>query len=244
MPANDPIYTSVIIPLKNEATNIGPLLNELIPVMNALHAPWEVICVDDGSTDQTLAVLKEMRQQVPQLHICAFTRHYGQSSALDAGFQAAKGTVIVTLDGDGQNDPGDIPKLLNALHDCDLVCGYRVGRHDAWTKRYVSRIANAIRGWVCGDGVQDTGCSLKAYRKASLLKLKLYEGMHRFLPALFCIEGFRVKEIPVSHRKRLRGKSKYSLANRHFNTVLDLFAVAWMRRRKLNYTLKNESHES
>ena len=240
MPENDPIRYSVIIPLKNEAENIGDLLYELIPVMNGLKAKWEVICIDDGSNDQTLDILRQMSTQVPQLAICAFTQHYGQSSALDAGFQAAQGEIIITLDGDGQNDPVEIPALLNTLHDCDLVCGIRIGRNDNWSKQFISRIANTVRGWVCGDGIRDIGCSLKAYRKESLLKIRLYEGMHRFLPALFKIEGFKVKEIPVKHRKRLKGESKYSLANRHFNTIMDMFAVAWMRRRKLKYTIKND----
>lgn len=231
----NPVY-SVVIPLKNEASNIGELVQELEPVMQNLGR-WELICIDDGSTDETGRVLKELGSQKPFLRIISFKRNYGQSSAFDAGFKASKGEFIITLDGDGQNDPKDIPNLLSLLPESDLVCGIRLKRKDTFVKRITSKVANCVRKWLVDDGVQDTGCSLKVYRKACLDKIKLYQGMHRFLPALFIIEGFKVGQIPVNHRERLRGKSNYNFLNRSFNTVADLLAVRWMKKRHLNYQI-------
>lgn len=232
-----------MIPLKNEAENIPLLLNEIQKVMETLKAPWEVICIDDGSTDETRKTLEEIKVQDPHLTIVAFDKNYGQSSAFDAGFKAARGTYVITLDGDGQNDPGDIPNLLALMKECDLVCGIRKKRKDTLMKRWISKIANKVRSSLCEDGVQDTGCSLKVYRREALNQIKLYNGMHRFLPALFKIEGFQVKEVPVNHRERVRGKSNYNFFNRSFNTIFDLFAVCWMKNRQLRYRLVKESDD-
>lgn len=231
---------SVVIPLKNEEENIHDLIQELEPVMVSLNQPWELICVDDGSTDKTLALLQELTWTKPYLRVLIFNGNFGQSSAFDAGFKAAKGEIVITLDGDRQNDPTDIPQLLAAITDCDLVCGQRKKRRDPWSKKIISRLANYVRSRFCQDGVSDTGCSLKAYRRSSLEKIKLFNGMHRFLPALFLIEGFKVKEIPVNHRERTKGQTKYNFLNRSFNTVADMFAVRWMRKRHLKYRINGE----
>lgn len=231
---------SIIIPLKNEAGNIVDLINELEPVMYHVGDPWELICIDDGSTDGTRQILRELVAQKPYLHIIFFKKNYGQSSAFDAGFKAARGEFVITLDGDGQNDPKDIPRLIELMPDCDLVCGIRLKRKDSFIKRLTSRLANSIRSRLCDDGVQDTGCSLKVYRKACLQHIKMYHGMHRFLPALFKMEGFRIKQIPVNHRERLKGKSHYHFFNRSFNTIADLLAVRWMKNRHLRYQIESE----
>lgn len=231
---------SVVIPLNNEEENIEELVAEIVPVMQQLGVTWELICVDDGSTDQTAARLKSLSQSHPELRILAFDQNYGQSSAFDAGFKASRGEFVITLDGDRQNDPSDIPKLVALLDDADLVCGRRLRRKDPLVKRITSYLANAVRSRLCKDGVQDTGCSLKIYRQTCLSKIKMFHGMHRFLPALFVIEGFRVKEVEVSHRERTKGKTKYGFFNRSFNTIADMLAVRWMYKRHLNYRIHDD----
>jgi len=230
---------SVVIPLKNEANNIVALIEELEPVMQRLGDSWELICIDDGSTDDTCDVLSALTSQKPYLHVISFTKNFGQSSAFDAGFKAAKGEFVITLDGDGQNDPKDIPSLLELIPMCDLVCGIRLKRKDSLIKRLTSQFANIIRNHLCDDDTQDSGCSLKVYRSNCLKHIKMYHGMHRFLPALFKMEGFRIEQIPVNHRERLRGKSNYNFFNRSFNTIADLFAVRWMKKRHLHYQIKS-----
>ena len=232
-------FYSIVIPLKNEAGNINALIEEIEPVMNNLGKPWELICIDDGSTDRTREILNALASQKPYLRPIFFTKNFGQSSAFEAGFKHAQGTFVITLDGDGQNDPKDIPALLAFTPEYDLVCGSRVKRKDSFIKRLNYRCANIIRSRLCDDGVEDTGCSLKVYRKQCLDQIKLFHGLHRFLPALFKIEGFSIKEIPVNHRERLRGKSNYNFFNRSFNTVADLLAVLWMKKRHLHYKIEN-----
>lgn len=234
------IHYSVVIPLKNEESNIADLINELEPIMNQLSAPWELICIDDGSTDSTKKVLQELAKTKPYLKVLIFQKNYGQSSAFDAGFKEAQGDFVITLDGDRQNDPADIPKMVKLINQCDLVCGIRQKRKDPFSKRVVSKLANFVRRLICHDGVQDTGCSLKVYRRTCLQQIKMFKGMHRFLPALFNIEGFRIMEIPVNHRERLKGTSKYNFFNRSFNTIADLFAVHWMKKRHLGYQIQQK----
>jgi glycosyltransferase involved in cell wall biosynthesis len=233
-------FYSVVIPLKNEAHNIVELIQELEPVMESLKKPWELICVDDGSTDETPQILQDLLKQKSYLRVLRFKQNYGQSSAFKAGFQAARGEFVITLDGDGQNDPADIPRLVQLMEECDLACGIRAKRKDTWVKRWTSKIANKVRNWLCEDGVQDTGCSLKVYRKSCLDQIKMYQGMHRFLPALFGIEGFRIQQLPVNHRERLRGKSNYNFFNRSFNVLADLWVVRWMKKRHLSYQIEQE----
>lgn len=235
---------SVVIPIKNEEENIKDLIQEIEPVMNGLAQQWELICIDDGSTDRSLLIMQELCKQKPYLRILSFTRNFGQSAAFSAGFKAAKGELIITLDGDRQNDPADIPKLTAAITDCDLVVGWRVNRKDTFQKRIISRVSNWIRSRLCDDGVHDTGCSLKVYRKEAVSHIKMYKGMHRFLPALFKNEGFRVKEIPVNHRERSRGVTKYHFFNRSIGPIVDMLAVRWMRSRTLHHQVREEiSHD-
>ena len=153
---------------------------------------------------------------------------------------AARLPAAVSLDGDGQNDPADIPKLVAMQENADLVCGWRVNRKDPLAKKIISKLSNLIRSRLCADGIHDTGCSLKLYRKSCLQKIKLYNGMHRFLPALFKLEDFRILEVPVNHRERTKGTSNYNIFNRSLGPILDMFAVRWMRRRKLHYTVIKE----
>lgn len=240
------IKYSLVVPLKNEEENIVELVHEvnaamqkLAPQNSALSAFWELICIDDGSTDQTLALLKHLAQQHPFLKILSFDRNYGQSSAFDAGFKHAQGEWVITLDGDRQNDPADIPKLLSIAEQHDLVCGRRVRRQDVWHKKWTSKLANYVRSRLCHDQISDTGCSLKVYRASCLKQIKMFHGMHRFLPALFKIEGFRVAELPVNHRERVKGATKYTLFNRSFNTIADMLAVRWMWKRRLHYRLRD-----
>lgn len=234
------IRYSVVIPLKNEAENIMSLIDELEPVMNSLNHPWELICIDDGSTDTTREILRVLSKKKSFLTLLSFTRNFGQSSAFDAGFRAAKGEFVITMDGDRQNDPKDIPKMVEAARKYDLVCGIRTNRKDPWHKKLTSKIANFMRSRLCQDYVKDTGCSLKVYRTDCLKKIKMYNGMHRFLPALFSIEGFSIKEISVNHRPRTLGATKYNFFNRSFKPIIDMLAVRWMRKRQLNYKISGD----
>lgn len=234
------IVYSVVIPLKNEEDNIIELIEELEPVMQKLQQPWELLCIDDGSTDRTKEILSQLRRTKPYLRPILFDGNFGQSSTFDAGFKLAKGEFIITLDGDLQNDPADIPKLIEKIEFFDLVCGSRTSRQDPWIKKITSFLANQVRSRVCQDGVRDTGCSLKVYRASAVKKIKMYHGMHRFLPALFLIEGFKVAEVPVNHRERTKGVTKYNFFNRSFNTIADMLAVRWMRQRHLRYKIDKE----
>lgn len=235
------IKYSIVVPLKDEEGNIRPLVEEVENVMSQFGAPWEMVCIDDGSKDNTLSILKEMGKDKPFLRTLVFTKNFGQSSAFDAGFKNARGEFVITIDGDRQNDPTDIPKLIELSANSDLVCGIRRKRKDNVLKRCISFFANTIRSRVCNDGIQDTGCSLKLYRRECLNNIKMYHGMHRFLPALFQIEGYRVSEVLVNHRERTSGKTKYNFLNRSFNTVADMFAVRWMMKRHLSYQIKKET---
>ena len=230
---------SIVVPMKNEEGNVVALIEEVEEVMQPF-GDWEMICIDDGSTDSTLQKLQELAQVKPFLRILVFSKNFGQSSGFDAGFRHARGKWVITMDGDRQNDPRDIPKLIEKKEEYDLICGMRQKRRDPWHKKVSSRLANFIRSRALGDGMKDTGCSLKLYRKSALDQIKLFHGMHRFLPALFQIEGFRVTQIEVHHRPRATGSTKYNFWNRSLNTLSDLLAVRWMRKRALRYQVAKE----
>jgi dolichol-phosphate mannosyltransferase len=228
---------SIVIPIKNERDNIQPLVERIASVFAPLGKRYEIIYVDDGSTDGSFAVLERLRDTHPYLKALKFDRNYGQTAATDAGCRHAAADVIVTMDGDLQNDPADIPILLDNLGECEMVCGYRLKRQDNWFRLVQSRIANAVRNWITRDDTIDTGCSLKAFRRDCLVHVKLHEGMHRFLPTLFKMEGYRVRQVPVKHHPRRRGITKYSMCNRLFKALKDLFAVRWMQNRRLRYKI-------
>ncbi|MFQ5876958.1 MAG: glycosyltransferase family 2 protein [Acidobacteriota bacterium] len=235
------IDLSLVIPVYNERENILPLADEIRRVLRGSGLSYEVIFVDDGSTDGSAGVLGRLRCMDPSVRVVSFVRNAGQTAAMDAGFRRARGDVVVTLDADLQNDPGDIPKLIAELDGWDAVVGIRRTRRDNLVRRISSRIANYVRNRLSDEQIVDTGCSLKAYRRQALSRLKLYQGMHRFLPTLLKMEGFRVHECPVGHRSRRHGRSKYGIANRLVPSFLDLLAVRWMKKRRLRYEVKDES---
>jgi dolichol-phosphate mannosyltransferase len=238
-----PPAVSVVIPAFNEEANVEPCYRELAGVLGAAGLSFEIVFVDDGSTDGTPAALRQLAREDSRVRVLRLRRNAGQTAALDAGFRAATGAVVITMDADLQNDPRDIPRLLAALPGHDAVCGWRVDRRDPWAKRIASRIANRVRRGVTGDGVHDTGCTLKAFRRDALQRLHLYRGMHRFLPALLLLEGCRVTEVPVGHRPRRAGISKYGNWARLWAGLADLWAVRWMARRRLDYELEELERE-
>jgi glycosyltransferase involved in cell wall biosynthesis len=229
---------SVVIPAYNEEPNVEACYRELVAVLDALGGRFEVIFVDDGSTDRTFDVLASLAAQDARLRVVRLRRNAGQTAALDAGFRLSRGATVVTMDADLQNDPRDIPAVLGPLASCDAVCGWRVDRHDPWVRRVASRVANTVRAGVTGDRIHDTGCMLKAFRRDAIERLRLYRGMHRFLPALLLLEGCRVVEVPVRHRPRRAGQSKYGNWSRLWTGLADLWAVRWMARRRLDYEIR------
>ena len=191
--------------------------------------------MDDGSRDGTPEELRAAESADSRVRVVRFKRNLGQTAALAAGFSLAKGDAIVTLDGDLQNDPADIPRLVRMLAEWDAVCGIRLRRQDGGWKRFSSRIANAFRNWVTGDDTVDTGCTLKAFRRECLAGLELYQGMHRFLPTLIKMRGFRVAQVPVNHRPRVHGNTKYGTWGRMVKGLADVYAVRWMKKNRIDF---------
>jgi glycosyltransferase involved in cell wall biosynthesis len=226
---------SVVIPAYNEAENIAPLLERLQAALAGWPGEVEFLFIDDGSTDATLELLKRAQLREPRIRIARFRRNLGQTAAMEAGFHLARGRSVVTVDGDLQNDPAEIPRLAGLLGDWDVVCGIRVRRQDTWWKRMSSRIANSFRNWATGDDIVDTGCTLKAYRRECVERLELYNGMHRFLPTLLKMRGYRVAQIPVSHHPRLAGRTKYDTWRRLKKGLTDVWAVRWMKKNWIAY---------
>ncbi|MCX5900804.1 MAG: glycosyltransferase family 2 protein [Proteobacteria bacterium] len=233
-------YISVIVPVYNEQDNLDPLTRELMEVLAGINRPHEIIFVDDGSTDASLQKLDELRQQHACIRIIRFKKNSGQTSAFDAGFKAARGDVVITMDADLQNDPHDIAAMLPLIGQYDLVCGWRHKRNDNFVRRVSSRIANGIRNKLSGEDIQDVGCSLKVFRREYAQRLKLFTGMHRFFPTLVKFEGGRVAEVKVNHRSRKFGTPKYNIRNRIMRSFLDLLAVCWMKKRYLGYTIEEQ----
>jgi dolichol-phosphate mannosyltransferase len=222
---------SLVIPVYNEEENLGPLLEELFPILNDIGVDFEVICVDDASTDNSVAVLWELKGKYDKLRVIQHLMNCGESAGEATGFANAHGEWIVTMDADQQNDPADIPALLEASRTADAVCGIRQKREDDWVKRISSRIANGFRNWITKDVVADAGCTFRALKREALREVPVFNGMHRFLPTLLRLQGFKVVEIPVNHRPRTRGVSKYGIGNRMFRGLVDCFAILWFRKR-------------
>jgi dolichol-phosphate mannosyltransferase len=231
-----PPAISVVVPVRNEAENIEPLLAEIQAALDGVET-FEVIYVDDGSIDGTTELLISAMQVYPALRVVRHAEPCGQSAALVTGIRNARAPWIVTLDGDGQNDPVDIPALLNVLHDSNqpfapqLICGNRKRRRDAWVKRVSSRIANRVRRMALRDGTPDTGCSLKLFSRELFLTLPQFDHMHRFLPTLVQAAGGKVISVEVTHRPRQRGKTHYGVWDRLWVSIVDLFGVMWLERR-------------
>jgi len=223
---------SVVIPFYNEAENVEPLANELAAEQRQIPG-LTAIFVDDGSVDGTWNAVRQASALHSWIRGVRHAVNLGQSAALLTGFREASGDGIVTMDGDLQNDPRDIRRLLERLKQCDVVCGFREKRDDRFSRRLGSVVANAVRRWVTHDGVRDTGCSLKAFRRECLQDLPPLDGMHRFMPAYFLLHGRRLEQIPVSHRPRQRGVSKYSNLRRLPRTLFDLVGFCWYRKRLL-----------
>lgn len=229
---------SIVIPVYNEEENIPLLLEGIAQIMDRRAEPWELIIIDDGSTDNSLEVLKTLADKYPPLRIIKFQKNSGQSAGFDAGFKLARAETVVTLDADLQYDPRDIPHLLEGLKNYDVVCGRRRKRLDPWLKRVSTKIANAVRNKLSEENIKDTGCSLKAFKRSFLINLKMYKGMHRFLPTLLKMQGAKVTEIEVTHLPRKFGRSKYNIRNRLFRSFLDLLFVTWMKKRNLDYKME------
>jgi len=226
---------SVVIPVYNEEDNILPLLEEISAVLSKMGMISEILAVNDGSTDLTLNKLNSARKKYSNLRILNLRRNNGLSAAIDAGFKNAYGNIIVIIDADLQNDPADIPKLVSLIGENDVVCGWRKNRIDPLKKRVSSKIANFVRNLLTSEDVHDTCCGLKAFKRESVINFKMYNGLHRFLPTLLKMEGYKIAEIPVNHRPRIMGKSKYNIGNRVFKSTYDLIAVRWMKKRWMRY---------
>jgi dolichol-phosphate mannosyltransferase len=234
-------HFSVVIPFRDEAPSLRALYVELVGVLDALPFDSEIIFVDDASRDEGREIISDLATTDPRLRLLCLEPHAGQSAALQAGFRSAKGEIVGTLDADLQNAPTDFPRLLEALDRADCVCGYRVDRRDTFSKRWASKIANRIRRRVLSDGVRDVGCSLRVMRASDLARVRLFRGGHRFLPDLLAMEGARIVELPVEHRPRRYGASKYGIGRRLGVVWMDLLGVMWLRRRVDRYEVKELS---
>jgi len=223
---------SVVIPCYNEGRNVGPLAEGVREAFSDLeHFRYECVFVDDGSTDDTSTELRAASLLDANIRVVHLVRNTGQSAALIAGLQQARGDLILTLDGDLQNDPGDFPAFLSLLETYDCVCGYRVHRQDSWLRRVSSTVANGVRNAVLHDGVRDSGCGAKGFHRRCVPSIIPFNGVHRFLPALLRHAGFSIVECPVEHHPRVHGVSKYGIRNRMWRGLHDLVGVAWLRKR-------------
>ena len=237
---SEPVEISVVVPAYNEAESLPEFLAELRAALDATGRRAEILLVDDGSDDETPALLARERARDPRLRPLRLDPRSGQSAALAAGLARARGAVIVTLDADLQNDPADLPRVLAALNDADVVSGIRTNRRDTWMRLVSSRIANATRRLALGDPITDIGCSFKAYRRETLEGLPMFVGVHRFLPALCVFRGARLAEVPLAHRPRRHGVSKYGVHNRLWRGINDLIGVNWLKSRLIRVRLPKE----
>ena len=223
---------SVVLPVYNEEACIAGVLDELCRTLDAgLGRPYEVLAVDDGSTDRTLSLLRAAAALQPRLRVLRLVPNAGQSAAFCAGFRAARGEVVVTMDADGQNDPADIPAVVARLADCDCCCGIRANRMDTASRRWASRLANAVRNRALGETIVDTGCSLKAFKAPFVRHLQPWDGLHRFFASFVAMQGGTIAQVAVNHRPRASGTSKYTNWRRLQKTIRDLRGVVWLKRR-------------
>ena len=238
------VELSVIIPVKDEEENIIDLAKEINESLRSVDYSWECIWVDDGSTDRTLSEMEKLNQRDDRHQFVSLSRNYGQSAALCVGFNLSRGRLLATLDGDGQNDPKDIPKLVTRLieEDVDMVNGVRQKRQDSFIRKISSKIGNGFRNWLTGENVTDVGCSLRVFKHTCAANISSFKGMHRFLPTLIRIGGCsKILEIPVNHRSRKHGETKYGIGNRLWVGIMDTLAVRWMQSRMVFADIKNTS---
>lgn len=234
------LEVSVIVPVYNEEENLPILVREIRETLDPAGRLYEIVFVDDGSKDRSLEVARELVKENPMLRVLVFEKNAGQSAAMEAGLKAGRGRFLVTLDADLQNDPHDIPLLLAELDRFDVAVGWRASRQDSMNKKITSRLGNFLRNRITKESIHDTGCSLKAFRREAVAPLKLYRGMHRFLPTLVRMEGFTVTEVKVNHRHRVHGLTKYGFWDRLWATAPDVLAVRWMQSRVLRYRVREE----
>jgi len=237
------IDISIVIPVKNEAGNILPLANELESIMDREFAEWECIWVDDGSSDGTLDLLRELARVNHRHRYISFEKNAGQSAALWAGFMETRAPIVATIDGDGQNDPADIPALFRTVQsgDADMANGYRARRQDNLERKISSILGNGFRTLLTGKTVRDAGCSTRVFRRECVQGMPRFAGMHRFIPTLAAMQGFKLSEAPVNHRPRVKGRTKYSVSNRLWVSLMDMLGVFWLKKRALHYRIKTKS---
>ena len=239
---SDALELSVVIPMFNEADNVQLLWEELDAVLAKLGLRAEILFVDDGSTDRTVDAVRAVMKDDPRVRLLRFESNAGLTAAFHAGYAAARAPLVATIDADLQNDPRDLEPLLKALENADAAVGYRMQRHDRWRKRIASRIANFIRNRLTGEDIRDSACSLRVMRRECLAALPPYSGMHRFVPTLLRIAGFRVREVPVHHRARHLGQSKFGIWDRALPAFVDLLVVRWMMRRTFRAQARDVTH--
>lgn len=244
MTPSSSLWASVIIPIKDERENLSPLMASLLKVMDSHELsrsrPYEILFVDDGSSDGSSVELDRLAREHSNVRVFHFDRNYGKTCALEAGFHQSSGEIIIQIDGDLQQDSEDILKLLPYTASHDVVCGWRQQRQDGLVRKFSSLIANRIRNIFTHDGMHDTACPLKIFRRPVLERIRLFEGMHRFFPALALMHGFTVTEVPVRHYPRIHGVSKYGMGNRLFKSLYDLIGVRWMQDRVLRYKFRDK----
>lgn len=231
---------SLVIPVYNEEDNLRTLVAEIAKAMARVDRPWEVLLVDDGSVDKSLDIIRELAAGSPNVNYIALAANSGQSAAFAAGFAEAAGDIIITMDADLQNDPADIPAMLDIYGKggVTMVVGWRANRRDTLAKRLASKFGNAVRNWISRETIKDTGCSLKVMRRDMARRLPVFNGVHRFYPTLMRLEGATVAEVKVNHRPRVAGVSKYGIWDRARKTVLDLLAVRWLQSRHVSCRVK------
>lgn len=234
---------SVVVPVFNERENIPKCVKKVNDAMIKKFKEFELIFVNDGSNDGSYEVLEKMRKEYKFVKVYHLTVNNGQSAALDAGFKKAKGELILMMDGDLQTDPEDVYKLLNFIPKYDFINGKRKTREDGFKRKLASKIGNGFRNFITGDNIEDTGCPLKLFKRKVIKKIKMFDGMHRFLPTLAKYNGFKVIEVSVNHFDRIYGKSKYKVFGRGFKAFKDVFAVRWMKNRILKWKIVGEEND-